>query len=158
MESVSRKLCKNGGWWKLLSAGMVGTALTLAGVQILALPARAQSGNQSAPADAQKPAQSQDIPDAPSVVQPPTAPPPERLDKPPANPPDTDKSGNPSSSQPPARAQKPDDFGHAGAEPQPPPHMPPVETVPPGSNAAVSKAQPSTKADLLTFMVHVNSV
>ena len=158
MESVSRKLCKNGGWWKLLSAGLAGTALTLAGVQILVLPARAQSGNQSAPTDAQKPAQSQDIPDAPSVVQPPTAPPPERLDKPPANPPDADKAGNQSSSQPPAQTQKPDDFGQAGAEPQPPPHMPPVETVPPGSNAAVSKAQPSAKADLLTFMVHVNSV
>ena len=158
MESVSRKLCKNLGWWKLLSAGLAGTALTLAGVQILALPARAQSGNQSAPADAQKPAQSQDIPDAPSVVQPPTAPPPERLDKPPANPPDTDKGGNQSSSQPPAPAQKPDDFGSAGAEPQPPPHVPSAEAVPPGSNAGVSKAQPSAKADLLTFMVHVNSV
>jgi VWFA-related protein len=158
MESVSRKLGKNNGWWRLLSAGLAGMALTLAGAQVLSVPARAQSGSQSAPADAQKPAQSQDIPDAPSVVQPPTAPPPERLDKPPANPPDAEKTGNPSSSRPPAQAQKPDDFGQGGAEPQPPPHMPPVETVPPGSTAGVSKAQPSAKADLLTFMVHVNSV
>src|ERR1700722_11501032 len=158
MESVSRKLGKNNGWWRLLSAGLAGMALTLAGAQVLSGPARAQSGSPSAPAGAQKPTQSQDIPDAPSVGQPPTAPPPERLDKPPANPPDAEKTGNPSSSRPPAQAQKPDDFGQGGAEPQPPPHMPPVETVPPGSTAGVSKAQPSAKADLLTFMVHVNSV
>src|SRR5580693_9782140 len=112
MESVGRKLGENKDLRSLLFAGLAGMALTLAGVQILALPARAQSGSQSAPADAQKPAQSQDIPDAPSVVQPPTAPPPERLDKPPANPPDADKAGNQSSSQ----AQKPDDFGQAGTE------------------------------------------
>src|ERR1700685_1121122 len=102
MESVSMKLCKSGGWWKRLSAGRAGPALTLAGAQILALPARAQSGSQSAPADAQKPAQSQDIPDAPSVVQPPT---PERLDKPPANPPDADKAGAQPGTPAPAQAQ-----------------------------------------------------
>jgi len=154
MESVGRKLGENKDLRSLLFAGLAGMALTLAGVQILALPARAQSGSQSAPADAQKPAQSQDIPDAPSVVQPPTPPPPERLDKPPANPPDTDKSGNPA----PAQAQKPDDFGQAGTENQPPPHMPPVETLPPGSNAGVSTTQPSAKADLLKFSIVVNSV
>jgi VWFA-related protein len=154
MESVGRKLGENKDLRSLLFAGLAGMALALAGAQVLAVPARAQSGSQSAPADAQKPAQSQDIPDAPSVVQPPTPPPPERLDKPPANPPDADKSGNPA----PAQAQKPDDFGQAGTENQPPPHMPPVETVPPGSTAGVSTTQPSAKADLLTFMVHVNSV
>jgi VWFA-related protein len=154
MESVGRKLGENKDLRSLLFAGLAGMALTLAGVQILALPARAQSGSQSAPADAQKPAQSQDIPDAPSVVQPPTPPPPERLDKPPANPPDADKSGNPA----PAQAQKPDDFGQAGTENQPPPHMPPVETLPPGSNAGVSTTQPSAKADLLKFSIVVNSV
>jgi VWFA-related protein len=153
MESVGRKLGENEDLRSLLFAGLAGMALTLAGVQILALPARAQ-GSQSAPADAQKPAQSQDIPDAPSVVQPPTPPPPERLDKPPANPPDADKSGNPA----PAQAQKPDDFGQAGTENQPPPHMPPVETLPPGSNAGVSTIQPSAKADLLKFSIVVNSV
>jgi VWFA-related protein len=154
MESVGRKLGENKDLRSLLFAGLAGMALALGGAQVLAVPARAQSGSQSAPADAQKPAQSQDIPDAPSVVQPPTPPPPERLDKPPANPPDADKSGNPA----PAQAQKPDDFGQAGTENQPPPHMPPVETVPPGSTAGVSTTQPSAKADLLTFMVHVNSV
>jgi VWFA-related protein len=154
MESVGRKLGENKDLRSLLFAGLAGMALTLAGGQILALPARAQSGSQSAPADAQKPAQSQDIPDAPSVVQPPTPPPPERLDKPPANPPDADKSGNPA----PAQAQKPDDFGQAGTENQPPPHMPPVETLPPGSNAGVSTTQPSAKADLLKFSIVVNSV
>src|SRR5580692_12270340 len=107
MESVGRKLGENKVWRRLAFAGLGGMALALAGAQVLAVPARAQSGSQSAPADAQKPAQSQDIPDAPSVVQPPTAPPPERLDKPPANPPDAGKAGNQSSSQPPARAQKP---------------------------------------------------
>ena len=152
MESVSRKLGENKGWRKLLFAGLAGMALTVAGAQILA--AQTQSGSQSAPADAQKPAQSQDIPDAPSVVQPPTPPPPERLDKPPATTPDADKTGD----KAPAQAHKPDDFGEAGAEPQPPPHMPPVETLPPGSTAGVSTTQPSSKADLLTFMVHVNSV
>ena len=154
MESVGRKLGENKVWRRLAPAGLAAMALALAGVQILAVPARAQSGSQSAPADAQKPAQSQDIPDAPSVVQPPTPPPPERLDKPPANPPDTDKSGNPA----PAQAQKPDDFGQAGTENQPPPHMPPVETLPPGSNAGVSTTQPSAKADLLKFSIVVNSV
>jgi len=110
MESVGRKLGENKVWRRLAPAGLAAMALALAGVQILAVPARAQSGSQSAPADAQKPAQSQDIPDAPSVVQPPTPPPPERLDKPPANPPDADKSANPA----PAQAQRPDDFGEAG--------------------------------------------
>jgi len=154
MESVGRKLGENKVWRRLAPAGLAGMALALAGVQILAVPARAQSGSQSAPADAQKPAQSQDIPDAPSAVQPPTPPPPERLDKPPANAPDADKSANPA----PAQAQKPDDFGEAGPEPQPPPHMPPVETLPPGTTAGVPTTQPSTKADLLKFSIVVNSV
>jgi VWFA-related protein len=158
MESVSRKLGENKGWRSFLFAGLAGIALTVAGAQVLAVAAQAQSGNQSAPADAQKPTQSQDIPDAPSVVQPPTPPPPERLDKPPATPPDADKSGNQSSSEPPAQAQKPDDFGQGGAEPQPLPHMPPVETLPPGSTAGVSTTQPSSKADLLKFSIRVNSV
>jgi len=152
MESVGRKLGENKVWRRLAFAGLGGMALALAGAQVLAVPARAQSGSQSA--DAQKPAQSQDIPDAPSAVQPPTPPPPERLDKPPANPPDADKSANPA----PAQAQKPDDFGQAGTENQPPPHMPPVETLPPGSNAGVSTTQPSAKADLLKFSIVVNSV
>ena len=156
MESVSRKLGENKHWGRLLFAGLAGTALILAGAQTVAIPARAQaqSGTQSAPADAQKPAQSQDIPDAPSAVQPPTSAPPERLDKPPATPPDADKTGE----KAPAQAHKPDDFGEAGAEPQPPPRMPPVETLPPGSTAGVSKTQPSSKEDLLRFMVRVNSV
>jgi VWFA-related protein len=154
MESVSRKLGENEGWRRLVFAGLAGMALTLAGAQVLAVPARAQSGSQSAPADTQKPAQSQDIPDAPSAVQPPTPPPPERLDKPPVPPPDADKPGD----KPPPQAHKPDDFGGGGAETQPPPHMPPVETLPPGSTAGVSAAQPSSKADLLTFTIRVNSV
>ena len=154
MESVSRKLGENKGWRRLLLAGLAGMALTLAGAQVLAVPARAQSGSQPAPTDAQKPAQSQDIPDAPSAVQPPTPAPPERLDKPPVNPPDADKAGD----KAPAQAHKPDDFGEAGAEPQPPPHMAPVETLPPGGTAGASAAQPSAKADLLKFIVRVNSV
>jgi VWFA-related protein len=154
MESVSRKLRENESWRRLLFAGLAGMALTVAGAQVLAIQAQAQSGSQSAPADAQKPAQSQDIPDAPSVVQPPAPPPPERLDKPPVTPPDAGTPGD----KAPAQARKPDDFGEAGPEPQPPPHMPPVETLPPGTTAGVSATQPSAKADLLKFSIRVNSV
>jgi VWFA-related protein len=154
MESVSRKLGRDKGWSRLVFAGLAGVALILAGTQVLVVPARAQSSSQSAPADAQKPAQSQDIPDAPSAVQPPAPAPPERLDKPPVNPPDADKTGD----KVPAKAHKPDDFGQAGTETQPPPHMPPVETLPPGSTAGVSATQPSAKADLLKFSIVVNSV
>ncbi len=156
MESVSGKLGKNKSWWGPVLAGLAGVALALTAAQVLVVPARAQSGSQSAPTDAQKPAQSQDIPDAPSAVQPPTPPPPERLDKPPVNPPDADKT----SDKAPSKVRKPDDFGQAGTgtEPPPPP-MPPVETLPFGSPVGVAKRpQPSSKADLLTFMVHVNSV
>ncbi len=134
-------------------------ALTLVGAQVVSVPARAQSGNQSAPADAQKPAQSQDIPDAPSVVQPPTAPPPERLDKPPANPPDADKAGNQPGSKPPAQSSKAGRFRPRWRRTAAPStHAAGRNRAPGQQRGSVSKAQPSAKADLLTFMVHVNSV
>src|SRR5258708_29314157 len=100
---------------------------------------RAQSGQpesgQPTNAQSSKPAQSQapqDIPDAPSTVQPPPAPssPADRPPIPPAR-----EGTNPE--QPPPATET----GQAGSE-TPPPPMPPVETVPAGSGTAqASKGQ-----------------
>jgi VWFA-related protein len=88
-------------------------------------PASAQSQQgQSQPNPSQpSPSQSdQDIPDAPSAVQPP--PPPSAIPQP----------TNPSHAVPPSQAQAEDDSAsHSNQATQPPPKMPPVQTVPPGT-------------------------
>jgi VWFA-related protein len=94
-------------------------AIILAGMLIAAIPAaRGQSANGQAP-------QAGDIPDAPSTVQPPAPTPPPRDDKPlPSAQPMGE--GKPE----PAHSGNTNPFGNST---QPPPPMPPVETVPPGS-------------------------
>jgi len=116
--------------------GVVGRVLAGFGLLVLgiAVPvAMAQSaGSQSqAPAKQQS---SQDIPDAPSTVQPPAPKPTSEPEAAPANPqnaapPDSSSSSEPSTTEP--SGQKP-----AGAQQQTqPPPMPPVQTVPAGSVA-----------------------
>ncbi|HLW83590.1 MAG TPA: VWA domain-containing protein [Candidatus Sulfotelmatobacter sp.] len=148
MESVglSRKTGKNENWERTTLAALAGIALAFAWALSSAVPARAQSGA-SQPATQEQKQAPQDIPDAPSTVQPPVAPPPERLDKPPVTPPATD--------QHPAR--KPDDSSSTTENPPPPP-MPPVETLPPGTTTAAAPVSQSSKDDLLKFVVRVNSV
>jgi VWFA-related protein len=102
----------------------------------------AQSGNsqtQNPPPATPQP--TQDIPDAPSTVQPPAP-------KPvlPAPPPDSERSAEPPSISHPTSAQP-------GAENPPP--MPPVKTVPPGS---IPRNQVNPAEGLYKFVVSTNSV
>jgi VWFA-related protein len=117
-----------------------GFRLMAAAVVMLGIPAlRAQSGQTStAPAANTQPAQ--DIPDAPSTVQPPAP-------KPAEAPPEGGTS-----SQPPAYP------GEAGQQPDQkaaPPPMPPIETIPAGSRP---RNQINPKEDLYTIPVSVNVV
>jgi VWFA-related protein len=140
-------------WSRLAAlAALGGIALVLVLAPVLGVPVQAQSGGNPPATQDQKPAQSQDIPDAPSVVQPPTPTFPERPEKPPAT--------QPPAAQPPStdKSRKPDDSAQTGTETQPPPPMPPVETVPPDTTTAAPKDQASSKDDLLKFIVRVNSV
>lgn len=161
MESFSGAVSKGKSWLgltRLTRMALLPYALMLSAAFVLAaaVPARAQSDTgqantgQSAPADAQKPAQAQEIPDAPSTVQPPA---PERLDKPPATqPPATDK--------PAKQAPKQDNYGQGITEAPPP--MPPVETVPPGTTTVrpprnqINPQEP--QEDTLKFITRVDSV
>jgi len=117
-----------------------GFRLMAAAVVMLGIPAlRAQSGQTStAPAANTQPAQ--DIPDAPSTVQPPAP-------KPAEAPPEGGTS-----SQPPAYP------GEAGQQPDQKaalPPMPPIETIPAGSRP---RNQINPKEDLYTIPVSVNVV
>jgi VWFA-related protein len=112
----------------------------LAGVGLFVLAAVvpvvvAQStGSQSqAPA---KPQSSQDIPDAPSTVQPPAPKPTPEPEAAPGNPQnaapaDSSSTSEPSSKEP--SSSEPAGQQPAGAQQQPPPPMPPVQTVPAGT-------------------------
>jgi len=110
----------------------------------LAIPAlQAQSGGTQT--QSQPPANSQptqDIPDAPSTVQPPTS------KEPPALPPDASRSTE-SIPFPGEAAQPPDQ------QKQAPPPMPPVETIPAGSRP---RNQINPKEDLYTISVSANVV
>jgi VWFA-related protein len=110
----------------------------------LALTGAAQSPSQSQLAPQSQPKQSkptQDIPDAPSSVQPP---PPSEEKLPAATP-------NPAESRPAQSAPAQD---NAGQETPPPPPMPPVQTVPPGS---VPKQNPA-KDELYRLKISTNFV
>src|SRR5271167_525204 len=85
LKSASRKTDMNKSWWKTALPSLAGIALALAFTQVSVIPAQAQSAaSQPAPQD-QKPAPAQDIPDAPSVVQPPVPSFPTNLPPAPAN-------------------------------------------------------------------------
>jgi VWFA-related protein len=132
-----------------------GTLMALAIVSAFAVPAlQAQSNgsqSQSQPPAASQPAQ--DIPDAPSTVQPPAPKPAIPVPPPGTNRPNEpipfpgDEAKQPSEAKP-TKGQQDQD------KPAPPP-MPPVETVPPGS---IPRNQINPKQDLYTISTTVNFV
>jgi VWFA-related protein len=96
----------------------------------------------------QKQTGQQDIPDAPSAVRPaPTFP----TNLPPSRPQPEAEQPAPSNTKPAPSTSQP----AAASEGNPPPPMPPVNTVPPGS---VPKDQMNTREDLYTFRVVTNFV
>src|SRR5712671_3739199 len=126
--------------------------LLIALLVLIVSTGRAQSGQpqsgQPTNAQSSKPAQSQapqDIPDAPSTVQPPPAPS-SPADRPPV-PPATEGT-NPE--QPPPATET----GQAGSE-TPPPPMPPIQTVPAGTGTAQSS---SGQQQLYKLVVQSNFV
>jgi VWFA-related protein len=110
-----------------------------------------QASPSQTPQSQTQPAQDSDIPDAPGV-QPSAAPPePSPIPKPEEKRPPSPNL-NPWTNQP---NPKPSDSAPASAdETSPPPPMPPVRTVPPGSSAKASNAQDQ----LYTLVVHSNFV
>ncbi|MGA8430735.1 MAG: VWA domain-containing protein [Candidatus Sulfotelmatobacter sp.] len=141
-------------------------AILFAGILLAPVPsAYCQSGqSQTGNNPSQQPAQSQDVPDAPSAAQPPAAAPPTRLDdKVPLPPPPSADSGD---TQPadtaPKKAQPKNSFPFPGDTPpptsdetEPPPAMPPVRTVPPGTASRQSSAN---KEQLFKLVTNVNFV
>lgn len=114
-------------------------------------PAAQSSPNQGSNTAPQQTQQPQDIPDAPT----PQAAPPPPPERPPAAEPDK-------SAQPAGMAKNPWTGAPAGKpatpdenENQPPPPMPPVKTVPPGS---IPRQQPNAQQQLYTLVVHTNFV
>jgi VWFA-related protein len=110
-------------------------------------------GQTSPTQPAQNPAQNNDIPDAPSAVQPPSATP----EPPPIPRPEEKKpvERDPWTNQPinkPAAAQP---GAGPGEETSAPPPMPPVKTIPPGSS---TKQGPGAQEQLYTLVVHTNFV
>jgi VWFA-related protein len=117
-------------------------------VAILALavsPVEAQSSGNQTQTQSQPAQPAQDIPDAPSTVQPPAP-------KLPADmPPESGQSAPPA--YPGEAAQQPTQ--QTGTENQAPPHMPPVETIPAGSRP---RNQINPKEDLYTISVSASFV
>jgi VWFA-related protein len=109
------------------------------------------SGTQTQPSPTQ-PSKDADLPDAPAVQPPPAEPErppiPEPEEKKPA-PVDRNPWTNQPTSKPPNAAGEPADETSA-----PPPAMPPVRTVPPGTATKATRAQD----DLYTYVVHTNFV
>jgi VWFA-related protein len=125
------------------------------------LPAVAQnpsSGNTPAQPQQQQNQQDNSIPDAPSAVQPPAAqePPPPEAPKPETKKPvERDPWTNqPINQTPPGESQNGNDSASAGSN-TPPPPMPPVKTLPPGST---TKQNSNGQDQLLTFVVRSNFV
>jgi VWFA-related protein len=145
LEICKWKTDRNKSWWKTAIPSLAGIALVIVWAQIFVIPAQAQSAASQPALQDQKPAPAQDIPDAPSVVQPPVPSFPTNLPPAPAN-----KRAD----ETPGTAGKPDD----SAQPAPPPSMPPVETLPPGSTPANPKNQMNPKDDVLKIVTTVNFV
>jgi len=137
---------------KLTSASTWGRLIALAIVGALAVPAlQAQSNGsqtQSQPPAASQPAQ--DIPDAPSAVQPPPPKPAIPVPPPGANRPNEPIPFPGDEPKQPGEATPTQGQGKPG-----PPPMPPVETVPPGS---IPRNQINPKQDLYTISTTVNFV
>jgi len=132
-------------WFRgALGGAILSFAVTAFG--LAALGQQAQSGaGQSQSSSAEKPKPPQDIPDAPSAVQPP---PPK-----PAFPPDAVDTAAKDAAAAHAAG------GDAGGQPeegkQPPPPMPPIETIPPGSGP---RNQVDSKDELFKLVVKVHFV
>ena len=118
----------------LLAAGLATSLLGTAVFTQSQTSNQAANSQQSAQSQPAQPQPTQDIPDAPSTVQPPSAFPAGAAAENPAHmsPPD---SAGPSSSQPATPGAQPgaQPGTQPGDEMQPPPKMPPIETVPEGS-------------------------
>ncbi|HVI09333.1 MAG TPA: VWA domain-containing protein [Candidatus Binatia bacterium] len=143
-KNGTRRAGKPKMWVVLFS--ILGAALTFSEVSW------AQSASQAGQEQSQQPAQTQQgIPDAPSTVQPPTeAPEPAVPAKPEEKKPvERDPWTNqPINKIPPNPVPAADDS-------TPPPPMPPVKTLPPGS---VKKPNPKSEEQLYTLVVHTNFV
>jgi VWFA-related protein len=123
------------GEW-LGGAGKILMALVLAGGLAIP-PLRAQSGNNQNSTPAASNQSADDIPDAPSAVQPPPKP------EPPAPKPESGTSS--SSFSKPKLAPNYNDYGQQ----QPPPPMPPVETLPPGTAIQSAPSAPRGGRNLI---------
>lgn len=124
--------------------------IVLAIVFGVAIPAlQAQSGTSQTPSQAPANSQSQDIPDAPSVVQPPA---PRPMLPPPSQ---SDSGQSPNSIPFPGDAPNSQGQNSQNQDQQATPHMPPVVTVPAGS---IPRNQINPAEDLYKLVVPVNFV
>jgi VWFA-related protein len=138
-----------------MHSGAGGRLAVLGMAFVLAVPAiwaqGSGQGQSQAPANTQ---QTQDIPDAPSAVQPPVP----RLPQP------TDRAPDPAGQKPAALPLEPGQSSSADTappdaeKPTPPPPMPPVETVPPGSVPAADDNQGGAQGEPYKFTALVNHV
>ncbi len=137
---------------------LAGVGLFVLAVGVPVIVAQSSGSQSQVPA---KPQSSQDIPDAPSTVQPPPPKPTPEPEAAPVNPqnatpPDSSQTSQPSTSEP--SAQQPG----GGQQPTPPP-MPPVQTVPegtvpPGDSAAAPKNQVNPNEPLYKLRVTTSFV
>ncbi|MGC2537418.1 MAG: VWA domain-containing protein [Candidatus Sulfotelmatobacter sp.] len=127
-------------------AGYLGIGVAQAGAQ-----SSGSQAQQTQPAPTQ-PAQKDDIPDAPTVQPSATAPEPPAIPRPEEKKPAT-ADRNPWTNQPNATPAEPRTAPGDETSGPPPPPMPPVKTVPPGSTKA-----PLAQEQLYTYVVHTNFV
>ena len=116
-----------------------------------------QSSGSQTPSGQGQPSQTQpaqNIPDAPSAVQPPSATPePPPIPRPEEKKPAVER--NPWTNEPINKAGAAEPGAQPGEEASAPPPMPPVKTVPPGSS---TKQGPGAQEQLYTLVVHTNFV
>jgi VWFA-related protein len=129
---------------ELLTAALVFACV--GGCLCLSVPAATGQAAQTQPAQNQ--AQSNDIPDAPTVQPPSETPEPAPIPKPEEKKP---VERDPWTNQPITKPAAPGPAAVPGEETSAPPPMPPVKTLPPGSSA---KPGPSAQDQLYTFVVH----
>lgn len=127
-------------------AGYLGIGVAQAGAQ-----SSGSQAQQTQPAPTQ-PAQKDDIPDAPTVQPSATAPEPPAIPRPEEKKPAT-ADRNPWTNQPNTTPAGPRTAPGDETSGPPPPPMPPVKTVPPGSTKA-----PRAQEQLYTYVVHTNFV
>jgi VWFA-related protein len=129
---------------------------------LFAHPAHSQSQSQPSTQTQNPPAQTQQpqnntIPDAPSAVQPPPEPAPERPQPAPPEQPETKKPAprDPFTGEP-IKPKESEPQTETNQQPTtPPPPMPPVKTLPPGTTANKSS---NSREELYTLVVHTNFV